>query len=291
MALCRACVHFFCCLAFVTGLSVSAQNPNYHVEVSGGPPNYRGQPPDKKQPRWVSLVNDSDKSIEAFEMLDLRSDGRFCAEMRSDALLSSSWIHNVPGMERKQFLERGGRWDLGFVTTNPDGTECEPRVPAVIFADGSYEGNEGIVRKLKASRDGEAAALGDWSRQMRSWNQATQTLDDLRDEVESRLQLDKPKLPMLPASATSPNQTETEALLGWYWEGRHTIDLWLKTRLVEFSENGTAASRAMYVPFVLRSVDALKTKIDTDASMRVLNVEFPPISDPDETSDGSSARR
>jgi hypothetical protein len=270
MTWCRASVYLFCLLTAVAQLPAFGQSPGYHFEYSDGPMNH-------PESHWVTFVGNSDKPIEAYEMREQKLGGEFCAERRCDIL-------DNPGLTP---LERGEKWDYGYLSWGPDGKECEPRADAVIFADGSYEGNEAVVRALMADRDGVAAALNHWSQEISAKKPGASSLDELLDEAESRINEDRPEQPQHPPSLSGAD--ETEALPREYWRGRYMVDRFVNSELSTAETNDVAMTRSFL--WILRSVETWRTKINTSLSMKMLNIKFPPTTEPAEILDDGSEHR
>jgi hypothetical protein len=286
MTLYRAYVHFFWLLTVLTGLSVYAQSPNYHLEFSDGPMKL---PKDYPRTRWVSLVNDSSKQIEAYDSLELSPDGGFCAETSEDFLTYPypAPMANVFGADGKESrgrgVEQGGRWDLGYLGIDRHGKECELKAVAVVFVDGSYEGDEVMVRGLKAHRDGVAAALNYWSQEMVGKEPNKANLADLVDHTENRSgKDDMEKMKYL----HSMTDDEAEKPLREYWSGRYEVDQFLKYQLSSEPTDDAGAARKFQQ--LMRLLNTWKTLIDTAVSMNELNLKYPPISDSREPSDHTS---
>jgi hypothetical protein len=244
-------------------------------------------PKDYPRTRWVSLVNDSSKQIEAYDSLELSPDGGFCAETSEDFLTYPAPMANVFGADGKESrgrgVEQGGRWDLGYLGIDPHGKECEPKAVAVIFVDGSYEGDEVMVRGLKAHRDGVAAALNYWSQEMVGKEPNKANLADLLDHTGNRLKKDGMEEMKYLHSMTDD---EVEKLFREYWSGRCEVDQFLKYQLSSGPTDDAEAARKFQQ--LVRLLNTWRTLMDKAVSMNELNIKYPPISDPVEPSDHTS---
>lgn len=279
----RASVHLLCWVTLMTGLSVSAQSPNYHLDFSDGPMR-----PTEHATRLVSIVNDSEIAIEAVAFLERHQSGEFCVALRPDALLIPAQKFSIrPLANRKKSgtrgLQRGEKWSFGYLSWDvAGGKECEPKVLAVIFADGSYEGYETVVRQLKAQRDGGEAALNFWLKELQEKKRNGSNLAGLIDDGKDQLERDR-----LEQIYHGSGDDETDVLLYWYWAGRWRVDHDLKSVLPPEPVNDAAQDFHSIEVFV----DAWITENTGDVSMRNLDIKYPPISDPHEPSDHSSEKR
>jgi hypothetical protein len=230
-------------------------------------------------------VNDSDRPIQAFKILERSRDGGFCSAGGWDLLSGPGEAFRYPSRDRG--IERGGSRDYGYLTRTSSGQECEPKIDALIFADGTYEGDEAVVRAMKAARDGLVSGLNYWSQEVRGKKPNDASLAVLLDRAESRLERDieeEREHPLSPSGAE-----EREALLHQYWAGRHSVDSSLKSQLSR--ELADSVQVANNFQWVVRTIDAWRAKIDTGVTTKALNITNPPISDPAEPPDDRSEER
>lgn len=138
MSLRSVCSLLVCLILLCGCVPLLCQNCNYHIKLSDGD---RGQ---------VIFVNDSKKPIEAFQV-----SGR-CGRgfMARDALDGPSHdALEVPGdkegIESVVVAPAGRMTTLATLVPHPSGCKWETGVDAVIYADGSYGGNETIARGMQ----------------------------------------------------------------------------------------------------------------------------------------------
>lgn len=287
MSLRWACIVIFCFSAFVAGFSVSAQNSNYHLKVASDPPFPSG---------WVSLVNDSDRVIEAantryrcpdWEPLSSLSwsGDDFLTSLEPEDLIEgadgTSTHGSIYGADGKLLptkgVEPGGRVGLGVVPRagiNKGGQECEVKVDFVIYSDGTFEGNESAVRVVKAGRDGIVAGVRYWAQVLNGMRSAGSNSDFLVEKARNRREEDQANV-----MNYSSSQPDTE-LLRQYWKGRSFVD----DELVKSAKQSGLVGATIFVVGWERRFDWS----ETSGSMKKLNVTFPPISDPAVAPDSDS---
>jgi hypothetical protein len=186
-------------------------------------------------------------------------------------------------------IEHGGSLELGFLagTSKAKGSqECGAKFDAVIFADGTYEGNEAAVRSLKALRDGLIAGVSYWARELNGRQSEELNESNLLYKLESRLEEDIANQRRY--DFLQPGADLVETPLYAYWEGRVAVDRGLKYK---FSKISSDDSPSVTFQNFARFIAAWKMRIEAVVSVKKLNTTFPPISDPSEVSDGDSDQR
>jgi hypothetical protein len=150
------------CLA---ALPLFAQDRGYHVELSDGPKLGNGTL------LLVTLVNDSQKPIEAYDAQAkcwVGDDSRAGSGANYDALtiagdsVSNPYDSGSLSARHNTVLRPGGRMVTQLGLISEPGCEWKPDVEAVLYADGTYGGDETAARGLQAYRDGVVASVRDW---------------------------------------------------------------------------------------------------------------------------------
>ena len=253
-------------LVVSSGLPLIAQSSNYHMELVDVGPGITN----------TVLVNDSSQPIEAFHVLEKcdAGDGWWDRDVLSGPGApggTSSDIHGAHGrFSRTIGVEPGGRWD-GQHLGKDKGRECQERADAVIFADGSYEGDEASVRSLMAQRDGVAAELKYWAEKFKGENPDGSTLSSILAEARRRKKEDDAWL----NSYRLYVNTEPEPLLREYWLGRWLVD---QNLLVHLPEELPADKASAIFIHAAGFIGDWKEKFDNDVSMKKLSLIFQPIS-------------
>jgi hypothetical protein len=246
--------------AFLSLVSVPvfAQNPAYHVEFSD------------RTSGWVILVNDSQKPIEAFTVK--ARCGAISATPTYDALEFGGGGTSHPAVKGLQpaVIQPGQRF---FAEVNlapqPSGCAWQGQVAGVIYADGTYDGEESAVRDLQARRAGIAAALEYWSNAQLVGHEQT---------VAANGQNNAERLSEEDLSKTWAYTCRDEPSVCAYWSGKRQVD-----QNVAKQMKGGAAVNAY--------LDRWIAKFDADAAFKTLEAAFPsPVMDRDAATRLSSAR-
>lgn len=249
---------------------VAAQTSSYHTELEEHP---AGHP-------HVVLVNDSEKSIEAFAVSQRCKTGGFSAIV--DILHSP---RNLRGMEptgnaqppRNGVLEPGARWVTAVEIIQDASAMCKAAtIDAVLFTDGSFEGKQKSVRALKARRDGIVAGVNFWVERIAEQDPNGSAQDALTDEARNRVAEDRKKEKPYP-DANSKDDDPWQQPLQQYWIGRQQVDENIRQHLARDPSTEPARERFREVAIDL---DVWKKKIESNAAQQKLNRIFPPISDP-----------
>jgi hypothetical protein len=281
MSMLRARAVLFC-LPFILGwLPLAAQSSSYHLELDDP----------KAGPQQVILVSDSEKSVDAFaasQQCPRRPDGTGSAAYANHDILDSPFLKGVSSdmrcadgrLARGPVLETGECWRTALFMS-PQKLDCQNEVTAVIFSDGSLEGEDAAVRGLKAHRDGLAAGVHYWAGEISREKPDGSTLLALFNEVERSKAEDQrkqreyhyqPRLMLEKDESALP-----QALLWLYWSGRAQVDSDLELRfnsLIKGSSDVKTASEALRK--IADEIDQWKTKIDSNPAQQKLNIDFPP---------------
>jgi len=165
-----------------SAFSLTAQTRHYRMELSSGTSGY------------VILENDSQSSIEAFHVKG--QCGSVGMEATSDILEGPNGrFPNVAADTRSQ---RGGihRWErVSFANVTfiaqPQPCTWKVEMNAVIFSDGSYEGDDAQVKALQAERDGIAASINYWAARMKTPPATPAELDLIEADAKTQSQNDR----------------------------------------------------------------------------------------------------
>jgi hypothetical protein len=150
------------------------------------------------------------------------------------------------------------------MTLGPSRPDCEKigEVDAVLFADGTYGGDEDAARDLQAYRDGVAASVRDWVTTLNQFGALSTNAGAIQTEAQRRQDKDFAGI-----RATLGQSTATS-----YWNGRLAIDgnLWPETKPRSQDETPDVTfQRAVQV------AAALNKKIQDDIALKRLDVVFP----------------
>jgi len=247
-------------LAMLCGcVPLLAQSRNYHAEIANEPD------------RRFILVNDSKEPIEAFhasvECHDPTSsveiDMRVSSEETYDALAGSRkrwWLWD--GLTAKgDVVEPGERFNIGG-TLNAV-CNWEPNVDAVIYADGSYDGNELAVRRLQARRDGLATGVKFWADKLNRDTPHGSDLDAMVAVAKRMASID--------SAIAAFSEQHTLWLPSSYWRGRHEADGPVAERLQRMPKDHPEQSYEQLVQFVT----GWQREIEDNLALKRLEVTFP----------------
>ena len=234
------------------------------------------RPPSRKHRKCPStrlyLVNDSDKSIEAFaasewcihgtvaQLVDILIDGPNGMEPDGEGVLPSS-------------LEPGARWLMFGVVP-----ECDQKIEAVLFTDGSFEGSDDGLRALKARRDGVATSVNYWAYRLRQENPDGSTLGTLMNDAKDRFAEDTAEVVKHP-DPTSENDLGKPLwdYVRLYWKGRQEVDG--NAQALAKGESAKEPARVTFERF-MEQIYRRKKEIDDDLALKKLDSVFPQMSEP-----------
>lgn len=259
----------FCFTVILGWLPLAAQSSNYHLEYT-----------DHATGRDAILVNDSEKPIEAFAISQrcYKPRGGSGAKTSRDILESfggvSSDIRTADGSPaRRGVLETGWRWGTSM-EVSPEKGDCREQIVAVLFSDGSFEGEDAGVRGLKAHRDGLAAATHYWADRIKQARPNIASLEALHEALKRRKAEDERKRNMYPI------HLDDESLpLPWqYWAGWTLVEGNIEGNFLKglSQEKASEDFRRMS-----DAIDQWKKKIDGNLALQKLNGVFPSLTESD----------
>ena len=236
------------CMAVV----VLGQSQSYSLELSDGTTGR------------VMVVNESDQPMEAFHFHSECGNGGF--EFVEDQLASwgsGSDLTDLSGRHfRSPYLlgphQRG--MSMRRVMPQPSGCAAHSDIDAVVYADGSYEGDESAVQALQARRDGMAAALQFWIERLNGEDLQRLDVGSLGEEAGRLKHTDETKYSCRVAPIACS-----------YWLGRLQVD---QNVLLQLKPNDGEDD-----PATLRRILGLlvrwQKKIGDDAAFKKLDGQFP----------------
>jgi hypothetical protein len=253
-------------------LPLVAQSSSYHLEFDDIIPG------DKSG----CLVNDSEKPIEAFAASQRcqRPDGRSGGGTHGSRDIldsgrgptSDMLSADASGPPLSGVIETGARWRTG-ISVIPENGDCQTQVNAVLFSDGSFEGEDAAVRGLKAHRDGLAASANYWADRVSREKPDGSTLDALHAALKQRLDDDR----MKQQKYWPDNMHRDRSPLFWqYWSGWLQVERNLELHFPKELGQEKASDNFREVA---DEINQWKKKIDGNLALQKLNVVFPPISE------------
>ena len=247
------------CLTMLWGcVSLLAQSRSYHMELSDGTSG------------WVILVNDSQKTIEAYHFSAKCSGvrpGESGLELSYDALDFVGTVIGVQGpgggVTQHDVAEPGARIVvLDHLLPQPS-CEWKADINAVLYADGSYEGDEMSARGLQARRDGIAASVKYWADRLSQESAGKPNLEATQTDAERLTQEDEKKAHMFPGCGKLP-------LACQYWSGRSHVDRNVAHQ-AKSQKDGSEGSYRRIVQFITR----WEKKMEADVALKKLDAVFP----------------
>ncbi len=258
----------FCFPVILGLLPVAAQSSSYHLEFE-----------DNAGSKQVILVNDSEKPIEAFvasQRCQKATGGN--GSVRDILFYPSKDIDDMQaadrsGPPRSGVVDTGARWST-FLVMLPERGDCQNRITAVFFSDGSFEGDDAAVRNLKAGRDGLAAGVHYWAHRISREKPDGSTLNSLLAEVRERAVADEAK--QLKYFRTGSHGDSSAQPLREYWASWVMVERDIELRFPKdiAHEEPSATLRRL-----ADMINGWKAKIDGDIALQKLNMVFPAISE------------
>jgi hypothetical protein len=231
----------------------------YHLEFGG----------DGQGNEAAILANDSKTPIEAY-FLSWR-----CGNHEGQAIggwSTGDTLAGVPAsfsvmsptgtISRTDIIAPGNRAMVG----NPS---CDASVDAVLFADGTWAGDELAARGLKAWRDGLVACIDEWIDFLTGDRGFIQPLDTLEARASALRQRDLDTSALYPFD---PNAETAPPALLQFWSGRGQVDSSLASWF-----DSTASWHVKAPPEALYMLRSWKAKVDGNKAMHELESVFPKI--------------
>jgi hypothetical protein len=255
---------FLCLATLCTSVLLLAQDRGYHTELAD-----RMTDPSKTF-QEVILTNDSQKPIEAYHVMARCSDdGNTLASVETsyDELgvdADSTWVEEPGGrrlVPQPPILAPQGRTvTISTLGPEPSGCKWSADVDAVLFADGTYGGDEAAARNLQAQRDGIVASVREWV------NMLNGALGFSIDAIQAEAQRRKDK-DLVGTSASSDN-----ALSRSYWDGSG----WVDANFVERAKpRNSSELPEQTCRRVVQLANKLDKKIKADNALPILDALFP----------------
>lgn len=250
-----------CFVILVACTPLRAQDRGYHTEVE-----LADRPNLPSGTRYIVLVNDSQKSIEAYDVTSGCTGSRARGGTSYDELSltgDKDGITASNGASQPSILRPGGRM-ITRMPLGPSRPDCENtgEVDAVLFADGTYGGDTDAARDLQVYRDGVVASVRDWVSTLNQPGTLSTNAGAIQTEAQRRQDKD-----FVGIRATLGQHTASS-----YWYGRLAIDgnLWPETKPRSQGEAPDVTfQRAVQVAATLNK------KIQDNFALKRLDVVFP----------------
>ena len=253
------------CLAIlIIHAPLHAQTPGYHVELTE---DVNPLPPAKR----AILVNDSEKTIEAFHLFAKCKTGpREAGSIQSgdDTLNFPVDFIGYPGLDGSVVKWNGSilareRLLLTPMLSGIPGCTWQANIDAVIYSDGTYEGDREAVRGLQAYRHGLVASLNLWTTRL---HQSSDTsLSNIVDEAQMAKQQDE-------ANGGIPQR---DAIAYWYWLGRRHVDETVLGRLKNPTQSSRQPNPTDQYAHLVSEIERWQKKIDSNLALKKLEETFP----------------
>ena len=231
------------CLAILSPLC--AQSPAYHVELSEGT---SGQ---------IILENGSSEDIEAFHLSG--HCGTTSQYLTRDILDSPSDVLMLATSPYKN--RRGGvhAWESETfrdqLMPQPSGCDWNVAIDAVLYTDGTYEGDKAQARSLQARRDGIAATVRYWMDRLKTLPTSPKELASIRTDADRRSR---------GGSCTQPTPD------CGYQQGRRQVDSNLAERLEHLKDTPDMAYEQ-----ALAFLTQWQKELDGNFALKRLDATFP----------------
>ncbi len=237
---------------------VLAQGRGYHLELSDGTSG------------WAILVNDSQKTIEAYHFsAKCMSEGwmRMGSETSYDALDSAGTSRSGPGRgvagihTNRDVLEPGERMvSMENLLPQPSGCAWDADFDAVIYDDGSYEGDERRVRGLQARRDGVADGVKYWAARLAREHVDKASRETIRTDAERLKEEDVKK-----------TTSRCRKFACEYWRGRFQVDINVALNTRPSKDGPPLEGYGGIIQIYARH----EKKIQADVALKKLDAVFP----------------
>jgi len=235
---------------------IAGQNRSYRVELSDGTTGR------------VMVVNESDEPMEAFHFQEDCGASHSHFSFSQDRLDFWGWGGHLAGLDGRfvgspYLLEPYPRGVPRHIAPKrPVACIERAEVDAVLYADGSYAGDDLALRGLQARRDGIAASVQNWAAKMESRGSLDPKIKDLGTEADSITEADLGR---------SASGCQSEPLSCQYWSGRAQADVNIALAFkVPKDQDDADVSRR-----VLAVISSWQKKIDEDVAFQKLEATFP----------------
>lgn len=254
----------FCLGAICSCMPLFARSDSYHVELSN------------KTNGLVILVNDSDKTIEAFHISSqcaaINATGSAGNVFTYDALDDphTNGRTSFLGPDGKLIVQgdaiepKGRMVTMVRLLSQPSGCAWRGNADAIIYADGSYEGNKMVVKGIAARRDGIVAGVAYWAEKLNSGSDISPNLGAIRTDAERLTQEDWAHKKLTTCNS-SPFACE-------YWAGRLQVDESVAMWLHNVAKDGTPDKAYKKTSKI---VEGWQKKIDNNVALKKLDAVFP----------------
>jgi hypothetical protein len=212
----------------------------------------------------IAIVNASPKTIEAFHFkTNCEGAGGFTHDLLDRPGQSEEPSpDNVKVRVRTYIIEPWGRLMMRSQIP-PEWSKCEGRMEldAVLYTDGTHEGDDTELRKIQARRDGIADALKYWTDRFAREQTGPANYEVTLADSEKIPAQDFPHM-KLPGCLQSP-------LACAYWSGRRQVDM-----DVAVSGKSDKDSPAQRYDRMFQEVNGWQIKLNEDVALKVLDPKF-----------------
>ena len=248
--------------------SLSTQTmPSHHMELVH-PYTF----PDGTVWARVALGNDSDKTIETFHITSDREDEGGIIQDALELLSheGSNTFSDQETVMQNAIIKPGARYiSLGWGSVSKRGVLVSvPKIDAVLFTDGTYEGDEPILRGIEAYRRGMADGVKYWSDKLAATPANRSALEALNGEAEQR------KAAFYEEKGRYRVHQQLQSDLTWqYHAGREWADIVMNARLVKGLFDNEESGK--HYKNTASYFAEWKDEIDNDAALKTLIAAFP----------------
>jgi len=251
----RIAVRLLLLSIYCGALSAQSQTVHTHIQLSEGTSGH------------IIVINGSPKTIEAFHMKSKCGTGG--GDTTKDKLESRGTVSSWAAPDGTRFNEPDviGPWArvaLIHMAPKQPGNGCvwDIDVDAVIYADGTFEGDESVVRTLQAQRDGYAAALAYWTERFKQ--DASGTVDVEATAAAANRMVEDDSNKGYRGCLGKPSPTCA------YWRGRWQVDINLAERIKPSSNPPSQRYDEM-----VQECAQWRAKIEADNALKTLDAVFP----------------
>jgi hypothetical protein len=255
------------CLVIACPLPIYAQTePDYHLEFL-----YPHTMSDGSVLSEAALVNDSNKAIETFH---ISSECQLMGGVTQDALDNVSNESTITLVGNQTFrqnavIEPHAQFiSIATRDLSKRGVPlCAPKIDAILFLDGTYEGDEAVLRGIEAHRRGMTDGVTYWINRLLTSRVDRSALEALNNEAQQRTELFYKEEDAL-------KHQSLQIDIPWqYHAGRILADRIIMNTLGKGLRNDVEVSK-IYKETTSYFIE-WKNKIDNDAASRELASAFP----------------